>query len=60
MSGRYLATIPCSSSATFGADRRRCVKPKTEWLHQVQVYGQPRAVMSETEPMPWWSRHTRT
>ena len=33
-------------------DRRRCVVPKTERLHQVQVYGQPRAVISETGPNP--------
>ena len=29
-------------------ERRRCVVPNTERLHHVQVYGQPRAVMSDT------------
>ncbi len=37
-------------------ERRRCVSPNTERLHQVQVYGQPRAVISDTVPMPWRSR----
>ena len=46
-----------TSSATLPGDRRRCVVPKTDRLHQVHVYGQPRAVMSETGANPCRERH---
>ncbi len=39
---------------------RRWVFPNTSWLHQRQRYGQPRAVINETEPIPWRSRQTLT
>ena len=29
---------------SFDGERRRCVLPYTEWLHQLHLYGQPRAV----------------
>jgi len=32
--------------------RLRWLTPYTEWLHHLQVYGHPRAVIKETEPRP--------